>query len=182
MDKQELIASISAGESVKYLFFWGHRAPSDGSVSKSCLSQWWPAEFTVEGITYKSAEHWMMAEKARLFGDVETLSKILTAHTPAEAKSLGRKVAPYDESSWLAARYEIVLTGSKHKFGQNPGLKQWLLQTGSRVLVEASPVDPIWGIGLDEHHPDAARPERWPGLNLLGFALMDARELLAVGD
>jgi ribA/ribD-fused uncharacterized protein len=46
------------------------------------------------------------------------------------------------------------------------------------VLVEASPRDRIWGIGMSAGHRDASRPSRWRGLNLLGFALMNVRDQL----
>ncbi|HEY9841039.1 MAG TPA: NADAR family protein, partial [Candidatus Obscuribacterales bacterium] len=125
---------------------------------------------------------WMMAAKAELFGDPATRKKILLARTPGEAKALGRMVRDYDDARWEAERFAIVVSGNLHKFSQHPQLGAWLCATGQRILVEASPQDRIWGIGLDEHHPDAARPERWLGLNLLGFALMEVREQLRAGS
>lgn len=178
MQRAELMAQVAAGEPIDYLFFWGHRPAPDGRVGKSCLSQWWPAPFSVDGETYATAEHWMMAEKAGLFGDEATRRRILAAATPREAKALGRQVAGYDEARWVAARFDIVVEGNVLKFEQHPDLGAWLLGTGDRVLVEASPEDAVWGIGLDEHHADAPHPARWPGLNLLGFALMDVRDWL----
>lgn len=175
MTRADLIAHLAAGHAVDYLFFWGHRPAADGKPSKSCLSQWWPAPFSVDGETFATAEHWMMAGKARLFGDEAVRTQVLAAATPKAAKDLGRKVAGYDDARWTAARYDLVVEGNRHKFAQLPDLAAWLLNTGDRVLVEASPVDAIWGIGLDERHPDAPHPDRWPGLNLLGFALMDVR-------
>ena len=135
-----------AEERLKYIFFWGHRPRRDGQMSQSCFSQWWEESFTVDGITYKSAEHWMMAGKAKLFGDEEMLQKIIDCRTPAEAKKLGRKVRNFDNDVWLANRYEIVLEGNKHKFSQSEAMKAFLLNTGNRVLVEASPYDKIWAL------------------------------------
>jgi ribA/ribD-fused uncharacterized protein len=178
-DVAELIAAMEAGLQPRFVFFWGHRPSSDGQIVKSCLSQWWPAEFEVEGVRYATAEHFMMAEKARLFGDLETLARILAARSPAEAKKLGRMVEGFDSGEWERARFEIVVRGSVGKFGQNPLLGRFLLGTGQRVLVEASPLDAIWGIGMPEEHPDVNDPSRWKGLNLLGFALMEARHRLA---
>lgn len=166
-------------ERVKYLFFWGHQPSKDGSMTASCLSQWWLCEFDVEGILYRSTEHWMMAEKARLFQDEEMLEKIIECKTPAEAKKLGRKIRNFAPEKWNANRYEIVKQGNLHKFGQNESMKTFLLQTQNRILVEASPVDPIWGIGLAKDHKNVEQPEEWKGLNLLGFALMEVREELA---
>ena len=163
---------------MKYLFFWGHRPARDGSITASCLSQWWPAPFTVDGVTFPTAEHYMMWHKAQLFGDAEIAGQVLTAGHPGEAKKLGRLVRNFDEDRWVAARYDIVVAGSVAKFGQNPDLKAFLLGTGNRVLVEASPLDRVWGIGLAADDPRASRPEEWLGLNLLGKALMEAREIL----
>ncbi|MGW5668866.1 NADAR family protein [Micromonospora sp. NPDC003776] len=176
-----LIGAVRAGERVKYLHFWGHRPQRDGSVGAGCLSQWWPAPFTVDGRTYATAEHWMMWHKAVLFGDAEVAAQVLTAAHPHRAKSLGRQVRGFDEATWAARRYDIVVAGSVAKFGQHEELKRFLLGTGDRVLVEASPLDRIWGIGLAADDPRAGDPERWRGHNLLGFALMEAREALRDG-
>jgi len=162
----------------KFLFFWGHQTNEDGSISKTCFSQWWLSSFEVDKVIYKTAEHWMMAKKAELFKDDTVLEKILQAKSPAEAKKLGRQVKNYHENLWLAARFEIVKEGNNHKFSQNPELKTFLLNTKNRVLVEASPVDAIWGIGMAGDHKDVMNPEKWRGLNLLGFALMEVRDEL----
>ncbi|MBB6121858.1 NADAR family protein [Nocardiopsis algeriensis] len=164
---------------IKYLHFWGHRPPAAGGLSTSCLSQWWPAEFTADGTSYRTAEHYMMAGKARLFGDEEILEEILRADHPRQAKALGRKVRGFVQEEWEAARFGIVVEGSVAKFGHDPALRDYLLGTGKRVLVEASPRDRVWGIGMGAAHDDAERPENWRGLNLLGFALMEARARLA---
>ncbi len=173
---QTLLESID--EKVKYLFFWGHTPNKDGSIGKSCFSQWWEQAFEVEGITYNTAEHWMMAGKARLFNDEEILAKILVAKSPGEAKKLGRKVRNFDGKIWNQKKYQIVLEGNIHKFSQHDDLKTFLLNTNNRVLVEASPYDAIWGIGMTQNHEDAAYPEKWKGQNLLGFALMEARDFI----
>jgi ribA/ribD-fused uncharacterized protein len=165
-------------EALKYLFFWGHTPRQKGVVDKSCFSQWFPAAFEVAGDTYATAEHWMMAEKARLFGNDEIRQRIIAAQHPAEAKKLGREVMGFDPQVWDEQKYDLVKTGNYHKFTQHPQLQAYLLNTGSRVLVEASPVDAIWGIGLATDHPDALQPARWPGQNLLGFALMEVRDQL----
>ncbi|MCD0464614.1 NADAR family protein [Flavobacterium sp. ENC] len=162
----------------KYLFFWGHQPNKDGSISKTCFSQWWLSSFVVDNITYKTAEHWMMAKKAELFNDKVIFEKIIQANSPAEAKKLGREVKNYVDTVWLENRYDIVRQGNFYKFSQNGALKEFLIQTNERILVEASPVDPIWGIGMAADHKDAPNPEKWKGLNLLGFALMEVRDEL----
>ncbi|MEV6164399.1 NADAR family protein [Streptomyces sp. NPDC052052] len=174
----DLLARTARGQRVKYLRFWGHRPRPDGRIGASCLSQWWPAPFTVDGVTYASAEHWMMAGKARLFGDAEAEDRAVAAKSPAQAKKVGRLVRGFDEAVWERERYALVVAGSIHKFGGHPQLREFLLNTGDRVLVEASPMDRIWGIGLAADDPRAENPATWRGLNLLGFALMDARTAL----
>ncbi|WP_395077209.1 NADAR family protein [Flavobacterium sp.] len=162
----------------KFLFFWGHQPSKDSTITKTCCSQWWESSFVVDKIEYKSAEHWMMAKKAELFNDKEIFEKIVNAKTPAEAKKLGREVKNYNDIIWLENRFEIVKTGNLHKFSQNNDLSQFLINTNKRVLVEASPVDPIWGIGMASDHKDINNPEKWKGLNLLGFVLMEVRDEL----
>lgn len=168
---------VRDGWQPEYLFFWGSTDRKQGT-GKQCLSQWYPAPFTVDGVEYATAEHFMMASKARLFGDAAALSRILQATTPAQAKKIGREVQGFDDERWKARRFDLVVEGNVAKFGQRPELRRFLLATGDRVLVEASPRDTIWGIGLAESDPRASDPARWRGLNLLGFALMVARASL----
>ncbi len=177
--REQLTAAVVSGARPKYLYFWGHQPQRDGQIGSGALSQWWPSPFTVDGVRYRTAEHWMMAGKARLFEDEEIVPKILRARTPAEAKNLGRLVRGFDEDRWAAHRFELVVTGSTAKFEQDEQLRTYLLRTGGRVLVEASPLDRIWGIGLAADDERAGSPARWRGLNLLGFALMEARARLA---
>ena len=173
-----LLAELVRDIRVKYLFFWGHQPSKNDAVTKSCLSQWWVADFVVAGITYRSTEHWMMAEKARLFADEDALARILAAKSPAEAKKLGREIQGFEPDAWETHKVEIVRAGNKHKFGQHKNLAEFLLSTNDRVLVEASPVDTIWGIGLAADSVDAENPAGWQGPNLLGFILMEVRDQL----
>ncbi|CAN5396186.1 NADAR domain-containing protein [soil metagenome] len=177
-NKEELIAAIEHGQSFDYLFFYGHTAAADGSLKASCCSQWFPAKFEIDGIEYKTAEHYMMAEKARLFNDPTTLNAILHCQTPAEAKQLGREVRNFDRKFWAPKCIDIVVKGNLAKFKQNDGFSDWLKATEPKVIVEASPSDKIWGIGMGESDPDSKNPGLWPGKNLLGFALMRVRESL----
>jgi hypothetical protein len=163
---------------VRYLFFWGHQPEPDGSVGKGCLSQWWPAPFAADGHEFATAEHYMMWRKAVLFDDAGTAERVLAAGHPEQAKDLGRQVRGFDHATWEAQRYQIVVDGNTHKFGQHDDLRAFLLATGDRVLVEASPLDRVWGIGLAADDPRAQDPAQWRGLNLLGYALGDVREVL----
>ncbi|MCX4829696.1 MULTISPECIES: NADAR family protein [unclassified Streptomyces] len=176
--RESLVTALAAGTSVKYLHFWGHTPRKDGSIGASCLSQWWPSPFTVAGVEYATAEHWMMAEKARLFGDAEAERRAIAAGHPAEAKKAGRLVRGFDGAVWERERFGVVVEGSVHKFAADPALREFLVGTGEQVLVEASPMDRVWGIGMAADEAGAADPEAWRGLNLLGFALMAARERL----
>ncbi|MFF5234185.1 NADAR family protein [Dactylosporangium sp. NPDC000521] len=175
----ELVALMATGARVRFLHFWGHRPNRDGSVGPGCLSQWWPAEFQVGGVRFASAEHYMMWSKASLFGDTATAAKVLKAGHPNDAKTLGREVRGFDETVWKRERFDIVVNASVGKFGQHEDLRAFLLGTGDRILVEASPVDRVWGIGLSAQDASADEPALWRGLNLLGFALMRARTILA---
>ena len=176
--REQLIDALDAGHRPGFLFFWGHRASADGSIGRSCLSQWFASSFEVDGCHYPTAEHYMMVRKAELFGDHERLNQILRTNKPADAKALGREVTGFSNDAWEAQRWQIVVDANTHKFKSNPRLLAFFLGTAPLVLVEASPIDPIWGIGLDAKSPDAVRPSQWPGLNLLGFALMEVRENL----
>jgi ribA/ribD-fused uncharacterized protein len=178
-DVAGLSTAWAAGAKVKFLYFWKHDRERDGSVGSGCLSQWWPGRFEVDGHTFASAEHYMMWRKAVLFGDDVMAGRILAASHPHQAKRLGGLVSGFDQQVWNAHRTPIVVAGNLAKFGQDEALRGYLLTTGRRVLVEASPIDRIWGIGLAADDPRAGDPYRWRGLNLLGFALMRVREELA---
>lgn len=162
-----------------FVFFWGYQVRADDQLGPSCLCQWWPSEFTLDGVAYPTAEHYMMAEKARLFGDQEILERILAAPEPSQAKALGRKIRGFQGGIWDERRLAIVVEGNLAKFSQHADLRAYLLSTAPRRLVEASPVDRVWGIGLAADDPRARDPEQWQGLNLLGEALMRVRDRLA---
>lgn len=166
------------GKEPSYIFFWKHHPSRDGKLTSSCLSQWWKSDFAVEGVKYWCMEQFMMAEKARLFGDQIVYKKILRCREQKEIKALGRQVKRFDEQTWQQNRELIVLKGNIEKFAQDEELKNYLLGTGENILVEASPYDKVWGIGLDAGDGNANKPERWCGLNLLGFALMEVRDRL----
>jgi hypothetical protein len=180
LDVDSLCAAVEAGLAPKFLFFWGHTPEAGAALGKECLSQWYPAPFVLAEQRYATAEHYMMAEKARLFGDEGTASRIMASKHPAEVKKLGREVRDFDEGLWRERRFEIVAAGSFGKFSQNAELRAFLSTTGDRVLVEASPTDRVWGIGLVAADSRAKDPSAWRGLNLLGFALMHARARLAM--
>ncbi|MGE0324928.1 MAG: NADAR family protein [Polyangiaceae bacterium] len=157
----------------RFTFFWQSESP---------FSQWHLSRFELDGHVYVTAEQWMMASKARLFGDEEIARRILGTQSPREQKAFGRKVRGFVPATWEAEREAIVYRGNHAKFTQHPKLLEALLATRGTTLVEASPLDQIWGIGLAADHPDAENPEQWCGLNLLGKVLTQLREdLIAEG-
>ena len=153
-----------------YTFFWR---------PDSVFSQWFPCAFTVDGAAFSCAEQYMMYGKATLFHDPEVAAEILATPDPRTHKALGRKVRNFDEASWRRAREGIVLTGNRAKFTQDPALRAALLATAGTTLVEASPFDRIWGIGMASSNPAATDPAKWRGLNLLGAVLTRLRDELA---
>lgn len=169
---------FAQGNTKEMCHFWGHHPSKNGKITKSCFSQWWKQGFRARSHTFLYAEQYMMASKARLFGDDEILKQILACDNPKQIKDLGRKVRGFDEEVWNKFKYAIVLLGNWHKFNQNIELKDFLLSTGDKILVEASPYDIIWGIGLAENCAEAQDPMLWHGQNLLGFALMEVRDEL----
>jgi ribA/ribD-fused uncharacterized protein len=165
------------GERIKFIFFWGRTQRSE-EVGDFIFSQWYNAPFLVDNIEYKTSEHWMMAHKAKLFNDIELFDRIIQSNKPGEAKELGRQIRNFDAADWDDKKYEIVKKGNIHKFTQHKKLRDFLINTGERVLAEASPIDSIWGIGLDSNSNGIENPYMWQGLNLLGFALMEVRDIL----
>ncbi|WP_394749976.1 NADAR family protein [Spongiimicrobium salis] len=172
-----LVQNLEKNLKFKYLFFWGHTPSKDGTISSTCLSQWWAGHpFEENGIIYQSTEHYMMAGKAKLFNDHEMLQKIMESKHPAEAKKYGRMVRNFDAIEWENHRCRIVIHGNFLKFSQHAELKDFLFKTKERIIVEASPRDRIWGIGMSKNHESASEPKNWRGQNLLGFCLMEVRD------
>lgn len=177
-NKGELLAAMEAGFRPSVRFFPDCGGARHEHLDDACLSQWWAVDFSLDGHLFHSAEQAMMYGKAHLFGDAASEALILAARTQYQAMELGRKVAGFSENLWERERCEVVYRANLPKFAQNPDLCAYLLATGDDVLAEASPVDFVWGIGHAAGDPFAANPQRWPGLNFLGFALMRIREEL----
>ncbi|WP_160672422.1 NADAR family protein [Clostridium sp. C8-1-8] len=171
-------ADFEGGKEVKYLFFWGHQPSKNGSITKTCLSQWWQSDFSIDTDKYFCMEQYMMAEKARLFEDYKTLDMIMKSKSPKQIKEFGRQVQNFDDTIWSQCRESIILNGNYAKFMQNDDLKNFLLGTRNMVLVEASPYDKIWGIGMAADESNIENPALWRGTNLLGFALMEVRDVI----
>lgn len=144
--------------------------------------QWTDSPFVDDDVRYGCAEQFMMAEKARIFGDEAVRRQILASASPRAHKALGRKVQGFDAAVWERERLPIVVRGNLAKFTQNPAMLAALLATGDKLLVEASPLDRIWGIGLRADDPRAHDQATWRGLNLLGVALMEVRARLRAGS
>lgn len=171
---EKLLEEIKQGKVFRYSDFYStshpfsqfHEAPFE-------------AKFRDEVLKFTCAEQFMMFMKAVTFKDEQTMKKIIESpYDPKFYKAMGRKVKNYDDAKWASVRYQYVVMGNKLKFGQNPRLKQTLINTGDKVLVEASPYDAIWGVALASGNPLLKNPRTWKGTNLLGFALMEVRDLL----
>lgn len=159
-----------------FLFFWGHLNRYGNEIGKHCLSQWYDSPFTVNGVLYKTAEHWMMYRKAMQFDDFQSAKKVLNTETPKDAKYIGRNIRSYDNDVWYLPSYEMVRLGNIHKFNQHPQLLEYLLQQKNKVLVEASPYDNKWGVALNANDRAIYDVEQWQGTNFLGFVLMEVRD------
>jgi ribA/ribD-fused uncharacterized protein len=142
------------------------------------FSNWHPCRFDYHGFHFSSVEQFMMFSKAKLFGDDVSAAAALASTDPREQKAIGRKVAGFNQREWDSKREAIVFVGCREKFTQSPRLRSILLASAPTVLVEASPWDRIWGVGLRERDPCIADPSKWRGQNLLGIALMRVREAL----
>lgn len=151
----------------KYTFFY-----------KSKLSQWHMVNFFVDGIPYICCEQYMMAQKALLFGDMQSHAEIMEADHPRDHQKLGRMIKGFDQELWDESKYSIVYTGNYHRFSQNDEDWQWLNATGNTMLVEASPIDRVWGIGMDMKDPDINDESKWRGQNLLGKVLTEVRDTI----
>lgn len=144
----------------KYVFFW------DG-----IYSQWYHSPIMINDVTYNCCEQYMMHQKALFFGDNETAEKIMKTSNPRDQKILGRSVKDFNKDRWDRVNLNIVYRANLAKFTQIKELKEALLSTGNRILVEASPYDQIWGIGMGEEEPGVDNPINWKGQNLLGQAI-----------
>ena len=157
----------------RFTFFWS-----------GPFSQWYPATFKVEGVTFNCAEQYMMYMKAWLFNDIDSIFKIMESNNPKEQKRLGRLVEGFQPELWNKLAKKFVYFGNYCKFAQNIDLKEILLSTQGTTLVEASPHDIVWGIGLAEHDSRAFCRDTWLGTNWLGEVLTSLRDdlILKYGD
>ena len=151
-----------------HVYFWRNNTP---------FSNFYRKPFTYKGYQLKFSEQGFMLEKALLF-DPSMIDKIVNANQPNQAKQYGREIKHYNDRIWSNRRYQVMVDVLRIKF-QDPELKEILLQTGDRIIVEASPYDKIWGVGLEENDPRILNERNWRGQNLLGKALMEVRQSLA---
>lgn len=136
-----------------------------------CFSNFYPCKFTWQGIEFNCSEQAFMYAKAIYFKDVETAEKIMAETEPKKIKKLGRQVKDFDDEKWSSVRYNFMLTINIQKYSQNEDLRNILLSTGNRTIVEDSPFDYVWGTGRDGS-----------GQNLLGKVLMEARDYFNAVD
>ena len=155
----------------KYVFFWN-----------GIYSQWYKSSVTIDGINFNCMEQWMMYNKAILFNDQVMADLIMSSDNPGEQKRYGRRVENFNAKKWDAVGFDIVKKGNFEKFTQDKNLQKQLLKTGNKTLVEASPYDKIWGIGMMENDPGVEDSSNWNGQNLLGKAITEVRELIKNGQ
>jgi hypothetical protein len=139
------------------------------------FSQWHATPFVLDGLSFATAEQWMMYAKATLFADEAVARAILATSDPAEQKRLGQTVSGFDHDLWRLWRVDVVYRGSLAKFSQNDGARRQLNGTGEAMLVEANPRDWNWGCGWAMDDPKALDPAEWRGQNLLGRILTRVR-------
>lgn len=177
-----------------YVLFWGHKKKDLADINESCFSQWFPSVVPVSPEDFpgfdlhiwgngkpdqvETAEHFMMLAKCYVHNDYISFVEVLRSSSPEVVKKIGRGIRNYNDELWTGERYNWVLKGNIKKFKNNPTMKDFLLSTEDKVLVEASPFDKVWGIGLGQDDPDARNPSKWKGQNLLGKVLMETREIL----
>jgi len=154
-------------ETDKYILFYG-----------GIFSQWYKSDFTIGDITYSSAEQYMMANKADVFNDSDSLKEIMATDDPRRQKAIGRKVKGFEPEKWNEVAKRVVLAANVNKFTASQELKKAILSTGNKIIVEASPYDKIWGIGLAPDDPKALDESTWEGTNWLGEAVMEARKII----
>lgn len=142
------------------------------------FSQWAPGHFFSTHLQedVNCAEQAMMMAKAKFFNDMRVYDMIKNEKRPREQKALGRLVSNFDYDAWTKKNIEIVTSISFDKFSQIGTYKELLILTDPYTLVEASPIDKIWGIGFDEHYPDIFKCRKTWGENRLGQSIMAARE------
>lgn len=142
------------------------------------LSNWYLADFTVDGVEYSSMEQYMMHQKALMFSDNNIAEQIMNTTNVGKIKALGRSIINYNDTIWNGVRQVIVYKGLLEKFRQNGNLREQLLSTGNDILAECAVQDRIWGIGISMSDSKRYEIDLWQGQNLLGFSLMLVREEL----
>jgi len=161
------MSTSSYNETNTHIYFYG-----------SIYSQWAKRDIEIDKIKYNCCEQFMMAEKARLFNDEESLKMIMSSDNPALQKALGRKVKNFDKDKWGEIARDVVYKANYAKFTQHKDLKKQLIETGDKIIVEGSPYDCIWGVGLRCDDPKILDSKNWRGTNWLGEAIMKVREAI----
>ena len=146
------------------------------SNSASPLSNFYPATFKVDGLTYKHSEQYYQYHKAIFHDDLHRSQLILKENSPVKCKRLGDQVKIADMDRWRQECTKIMTTGCREKFLQKTFLRDFLLATSQRTLVEARNDDKYWGAGLRTKDPALLEPTSWPGQNQLGKVLMQLRQ------
>ena len=182
-----LAQAVDEGRPLKYVTFW----QADPGEENNIFSQWYQGNpFYVNGRKYDTAEQYMMSEKALLFHALDSYAQIMNEPNPAKCKKLGRDVKGFKDAVWADAFREIIFHGNLGKMQSDISFVNALLETEDAVLIEASPLDDIYGAGLSKQNllnADGSlkvHPYQWhkkdstkQAENHLGFVLMGVRDL-----
>ena len=175
-DEKIFNLTLKDGSVVKALGFWGN---------ESHFSNFHPCKikfmYRNEMREIDSSEQMFMIFKSIMFKDDKSTFDIIDAQNPMLAKSIGRSVKNYDDKKWSESRYEYMVSSVMLKAVQNKDFRDRLTETKGMYLVEASPYDKIWGVGLKTNESDIRFEDKWRGENLLGKALMKVRDDLNLG-
>jgi ribA/ribD-fused uncharacterized protein len=171
---KQAVSTFDQTETAKSVLFW--KPPCIGG-------NWTICPFHMHGHRFNCSEKAVMWRKAKLFGAVAVAEEILAAEDPKDHMALGRRIANFDQEVWDAHKFDIMVDVLMHKFFQNEDYADALIATDGKQLVECSPRDPIWGVGMNARDfmkkakEDTAKAK---GENLLGKALMVVRDRLTI--
>lgn len=129
-----------------------------------CFSNFSPHSFDLDGLWWATSEHYFQAQK---FAGTEHIEAIRLAQTPADAAQMGRSRDRPLRQDWEDIKEDVMQQGLLCKFQTHQDIKQILLGTGDKQIVENAPQDYYWGCGADG-----------TGKNRLGAILMSVRTIL----
>lgn len=155
------------------------RTPFTGALPQLRQTPSGPVIQPAGSLRFNCCEQFMMASKALIFNDQDTLLEIMEAEHPAEQKKLGRKVKNFEQVIWEIVARDIVTIGNYYKFTQHLASYDALIDAGNRIIVEGADYDPVWGVKISWDDPAIEDEANWKGTNWLGQCIMRVREDIA---